>query len=377
MTPASIADYRRAAQARLPRFLFDYIDGGSYAEATLRANEADLAAIHLDQRVLVDVSKLSTETTLFGQTLAMPVLLGPVGIAGMNARRGEAQAARAAREAGVAMCLSTVSVCPLEEVAAAAGTPPWFQLYMVRDRGFVAALVARARAARCPALVFTVDLPTPGARYRDVRSSLTGAPGLAGRLHRAAQVAARPGWAWDVGLNGGPLVMGNLAAMIGAKTPLADYLGWIARNFDPSASWADLDWLRARWDGPLIVKGILHPEDARLAVSHGADGIIVSNHGGRQLDGASSAVQALPAIIDAIGGQATVLADGGVRSGLDVLRYLSLGAQGVLLGRAWAWALGARGQAGVAHMLHLIESELRVAMALTGRTRLGRPAPPA
>ena len=369
MTPASIPDYRAAAQARLPRFLFDYIDGGSYAETTLARNVSDLADIALDQRVLVDVSAIDTTTSLFGQTMTMPVALGPIGIAGMSARRGAVQAARAAQKAGLPFTLSTVSVCPIGEVAGAV-TAPWFQLYMLRDRGFVAEMIAAARGAGCPVLVFTVDLPTPGARYRDVRSGLTGAPGLAGRLQRGAQVAVRPGWALDVGLGGRPLTLGNLAGVLGAKTPLSDFLGWIGNNFDPAANWDDLAWVRAQWPGPLVVKGILHPDDAKAAFAAGADGIVVSNHGGRQLDGAISAVRALPAIRDAVGSGVSVLADGGVRSGLDVLRYLTLGADGVLLGRAWVWALAAGGEAGVAHMLALLAGELRAAMAFTGRTRL-------
>lgn len=370
MTPASILDYRARSRARVPRFLFDYTDGGSYGETTLAANLADLAAVQLDQRVLVDVSRIDTAVTLLGQKLTMPVVLAPVGLAGLHARRGEVQAMRAAMDAGVAMALSTVSVCSLAEVAQGAGAPPWYQLYLVKDRGANEAMIAAARAQHCPALVLTVDLPTPGARYRDVRSSLSGAPGVAGWLHRAAQVAARPRWAMDVGLLGGPVAMGNLAQLVGAKAPLSDYLGWLARNFDASADWDRLAWVRSLWPGPLIVKGILHPDDAALAVQNGADAIVVSNHGGRQLDGAMSAVRALPAILDRLGGCVPVLADGGVRSGLDVLRYVSSGASAVLVGRPWVWALGARGQAGVAHMLALIRAELETAMALTGRTRL-------
>ena len=375
MKPASIPDYREAARRRLPRFLFDYVDGGSYAETTLRRNVDDLAEVALHQRVLVDVSTINMTTKLFGQPMAMPVMLGPIGLAGMTARRGEVQAARAARSAGLPFVLSTVSVCPIAEVAAGAGTPPWFQLYMLRDRGFVAEMIAVAKAASCPVLVFTVDLPTPGARYRDTRSGLAGAPGFGGMVRRGGHVAMRPGWAVEVGLGGRPLALGNLGGVLGAKTPLSDFLGWLANNFDPSATWADLAWVRAQWPGPLVVKGVLHPDDARAALGHGADGIIVSNHGGRQLDGAISAVRALPAIRAAVGPAAVVLADGGVRSGLDVLRYLTLGADGVLLGRAWAWALAAGGEAGVAHMLGLLRSELRAAMALTGRVNLA-PLPP-
>lgn len=370
MKPASIADYRTLSRRRVPRFLFDYTDGGSYAESTLAANVADLAGVTLDQRVLVDVSRIATNIRLLGQQLAMPVVLAPVGLGGLHARRGEVQAMRAARAAGVPMALSTVSVCSIAEVTAGAGAAPWFQLYLMKDKAATAGLIDTAKAQGCPVLVLTVDLPLPGARYRDVRSSLTGAPGLAGWLHRAAQVAARPGWALDVGLLGAPVAMGNLAALMGAKAPLSDYLGWIGRNFDPAATWDDLAWVRAQWPGPLVVKGILHPDDAALAVQHGADAIVVSNHGGRQLDGAVSAVKALPGILDRLGGCVPVLADGGVRSGLDVLRYVSLGASAVLLGRPWVWALGAGGQAGVAHMLALLHAELITAMALIGRTRL-------
>ncbi|WP_353216236.1 L-lactate dehydrogenase [Sandarakinorhabdus sp.] len=370
MKPASILDYRALSRARVPRFLFDYTDGGSYAETTLAANLADLAAVQLDQRVLVDVSRVDTAVTLLGQTLAMPVILAPVGLGGMHARRGEVQAWRAARAAGVGMALSTVSVCSLAEVTQGGGAAPWFQLYLVKDQAANEAMIAAARAQGCPALVLTVDLPMPGARYRDVRSSLSGAPGIAGSLHRAAQMAVRPHWAVDVGLRGGPAAMGNLNSLVGAKAPLSDYLGWLARNFDASADWDRLAWVRSLWPGPLIVKGILHPDDAALAVQHGADAIVVSNHGGRQLDGAMSAVKALPAILDRLGGCIPVLADGGVRSGLDVLRYVSLGASAVLIGRPWVWALGARGQAGVAHVLALLRAELETAMALTGRTRL-------
>jgi L-lactate dehydrogenase (cytochrome) len=231
-------------------------------------------------------------------------------------------------------------------------------------------MLDRAKAADCPALVFTVDLPVPGARYRDLRSGLTGAPGLSGQLRRLGQALAKPGWCWDVGLLGRPLTLGNVAGVLGSSAPLGDFLGWLANNFDPAATWADLEWVRSRWPGPLIVKGILHPDDARAAVSAGADGIVVSNHGGRQLDGAISAVKALPDIVDAVGGTTRILADGGVRSGLDILRYRSLGADAVLAGRPWVWALGAAGERGVAQLISMFDNELRAAMALTGTTRL-------
>jgi L-lactate dehydrogenase (cytochrome) len=370
MTAASILDYRALAERRLPRFLFDYIDGGSYAEVTLDRNSADLRDIALRQRVLRDVSDIDLSTTLFGQTLAMPVALAPIGLAGMNARRGEVQAARAAEAAGIPFTLSTVSACPLVEVAAGTTEPFWFQLYMIRDRAFMRDLLAQAKTAKCRALVFTVDMPLPGSRYRDYRSGLAGAPGLAGSLRRGWQGAMHPRWAWDVGIMGRPHQLGNVVPVLKGKTGLNDFFAWMRDNFDPAVSWADLDWVRSEWDGPLIVKGILDPEDATLAAQHGADGIVVSNHGGRQLDGVPSTARALPPIVDAVGDRLTVLADGGVRSGLDVVRMLALGARGVLLGRAWAYALAGGGQAGVTHMLQLIDAEMRVAMALTGVTRI-------
>lgn len=370
MIIASIPDFREASRRRTPHFLFEYIDGGSYAEVTLRRNVADLEAIALRQRVLRDISQIDMTTTLFGVKQDLPVILAPVGLAGLNARRGEVQAVRAANRAGVPFTLSTVSVCPIAEVAAASDRPFWFQLYMIRDRAFMKDLLAQARAAGCSALVFTVDLPVPGSRYRDVRSGLAGAPGLMGDLRRFAQGAMRPGWAWDVGLFGRPHHLGNVAPVLKGRTGLNDFMAWMGRNFDPAITWADLDFIRAQWDGPLIIKGILDPDDARQAADCGADGIVVSNHGGRQLDGVLSSARALPPIADAVGHRLTVLADGGVRSGLDVARMLALGAKGVMLGRAWAYALGADGEAGVARMLQLIAAELRVAMALGGFTAL-------
>ncbi|MBC2651145.1 FMN-dependent L-lactate dehydrogenase LldD [Novosphingobium flavum] len=370
MITASVADFREAARRRLPHFLFEYIDGGSYAEATLRRNISDLAEIALRQRVLRDVSQLDMSTELFGQRLAMPVALAPIGLAGLNARRGECQAVRAAERAGVPFTLSTVGACSLSEVTRAASRPFWFQLYMVRDRGFVRDLLAQAAAANCAALVFTVDMPVPGARYRDYHSRLAGSPGLGGQVRRVAQVLRRPGWAWDVALNGRPMTLGNVAPVLKGKSGVEDFFAWMRDNFDPSIHWRDLDFIRAEWKGPLIIKGILDPEDAKQAAELGADGIVVSNHGGRQLDGVLSSARALPPIADAVGDRLTVLADGGVRSGLDVARLIALGAKGVLLGRAWAWALAAGGEAGVTRMLDIIAAELRIAMALTGTTRV-------
>lgn len=367
---ASISDYRTLAKRRLPHFLFEYIDGGAYDEATLRRNREDLASTTLRQRVMRDVSELDLSTPLFGQPSRLPVAFAPIGLAGMLARRGEVQAARAARDFGVPFTLSTVSACSLEEVTRAVPGPIWFQLYMIRDRTFMRDLIARAKAAKCSALLFTVDMPVAGARYRDYRSGLAGAAGPAGSARRFAQAVLRPRWAWDVGVMGRPHKLGNVAPVLGRRSGLSDFFGWLAANFDPSVTWADLEWVRSEWKGPLIVKGVLDPDDARAAVQAGADGIVVSNHGGRQLDGVLSTARALPAIVDAVGGGKTLLVDGGVRSGLDVVRMLALGANAVLLGRAWAYALAARGQAGVAHALQLIEAEMRVAMALTGATRI-------
>ena len=370
MIAASAIDYRELARRRLPRFLFDYIDGGAFAEVTLRRNVADLERVALRQRVLRDVSQLDLTADLFGQKLALPVALAPIGLAGLTARRGEVQAARAAEAAGVPFTLSTVSACPLAEVTRAIGKPIWFQLYMMRDRAFMRDLMAQAMAAGCSTLLFTVDMPVPGSRYRDYHSGLAGAPGMAGRFRRLVQGAAHPRWAWDVGMMGRPHHLGNVAPLLGSKSGIEDFMAWLRGNFDPAISWRDLDFIRSEWKGPLVIKGILDPEDAREAVKSGADGIVVSNHGGRQLDGVLSTARSLPPIADAVGGETTILADGGVRSGLDVVRMLALGAKGVLLGRSWAYALAGGGQSGVAHLLQLIEAEMRVAMALTGATSI-------
>jgi len=366
MIISSANDFREAARRRLPRFLFDYADGGAYAEETLRRNVSDLASIALRQRVLRDVATIDLSTELFGSKLRLPVALGPVGISGMDARRGELQAARAARAAGIPICLSTVSICPIEDVAQAADDF-WFQLYVIRDRAFMKDLIARAKMAGAKVLVFTVDMPVPGARYRDAHSGMSGpnAP-----LRRMLQAMSKPGWAWDVGLHGRPHTLGNLLPVLGKNSGLNDYMGWLGANFDPSIQWRDLEWIRAEWDGPLVIKGILDPEDAREAAAIGANGIVVSNHGGRQLDGVLSSARALPAIADAVGDKLTVLADGGVRNGLDVVRMLALGAHGVLLGRAWVYALAAQGEAGVAKLLELITKEMQVAMTLTGVNRI-------
>ena len=369
MIISSASDYREAARRKLPRFLFDYIDGGAYAEHTLRANSADLTGISLRQRILKNVETLSLETTLFDQPLSMPIILAPVGLTGMFARRGEVQAVKAAENKGIPLCLSTVSVCSIEEVSAQSQQSIWFQLYVLKDRGFMRNALARAKAAGVKNLVFTVDMPTPGARYRDAHSGMSG-PFASSR--RMLQAMTKPDWAFNVGLMGRPHDLGNISKYLGKAVTLEDYMGWLANNFDPSISWNDLEWIREFWKGPMIIKGILDPQDARDAVSFGADGIVVSNHGGRQLDGVLSTTRALPPIMQAIGNDLTVLVDSGIRSGLDVVRMLALGAKGVLLGRSMAYALAADGQRGVENMLDIFAKEMRVAMTLTGVTSISQ-----
>ncbi|TAN27333.1 MAG: alpha-hydroxy-acid oxidizing protein [Castellaniella sp.] len=363
MIISASTDYRAAAKRRLPPFLFHYADGGAYAEYTLQHNVSDLAGIALRQRVLRDMSTLDLSTQVFGESVSMPVAIAPVGLAGMYARRGEVQAARAADRHGIPFTLSTVSLCPIEEVAPAISRPMWFQLYVLKDRGFMKSVLERAQAAGVTTLVFTVDMPVPGARYRDAHAGMSG-PHAA--LRRYCQALCHPRWAWDVGLWGRPHDLGNVSRYLGKATGLEDYMGWLGANFDPSISWKDLEWIRDFWKGPMVIKGILDPDDARDAVRFGANGIIVSNHGGRQLDGTLSSARALPAIADAVKSDLTVLADSGVRTGLDVVRMLALGADMVLLGRAYVYALAVGGEAGVSNLLSLIEKEMRVAMTLTG-----------
>ena len=362
MIISSTTDYRAAAQKRLPPFLFHYIDGGAYAEKTLARNVDDLADVALRQRVLKDMSQLDTSIELFGEKLALPVALSPVGLTGMYARRGEVQAATAADAKGIPFTMSSVSVCPIEEVAPKLGRPMWFQLYVLKDRGFMKNALERAQAAGVSTLVFTVDMPVPGARYRDAHSGMSG-PNAA--MRRYLQAATPPQWALDVGLLGRPHTLGNISTYLGKNVSLEDYMGYLGANFDPSISWKDLEWIRDFWKGPMVIKGILDPEDAKDAVRFGADGIIVSNHGGRQLDGVLSSARALPAIADAVKGQIKILADSGIRNGLDIVRMLALGADCTMIGRAYIYALAAEGGAGVTNLLNLLEKEMRVAMTLT------------
>lgn len=367
MIISATTDYREAARRRLPPFLFHYIDGGAYAEHTLQHNVSDLASIELRQRVLRDVADLRLDTELFGNRLSLPLALAPVGLTGMYARRGEVQAARAAADKGVPFTLSTVSVAAIKEVQDASSAPIWFQLYVLKDRGFMRDALERAQAAGVKTLVFTVDMPVPGARYRDRHSGMSG-PNAS--LRRFLQAVTHPRWAWDVGVMGRPHDLGNISTYRGKPTALEDYIGWLGENFDPSISWRDLEWIRDFWKGSMVIKGILDPDDARDAVRFGADGIVVSNHGGRQLDGVRSSARALPTIADAVKGELKILADSGIRSGLDVVRMIALGADAVLLGRAFIYALATDGEAGVTNLLNLFESEMRVAMALTGVTSI-------
>ncbi len=365
MIVSAPSDYREAARRRLPRFLFDYIDGGAVAENTMNANATELASVALRQRVLCGAGEPTLATTILDASWAMPVALGPVGATGMYARRGEVQAARAASRAGIPYTLSTVSVCSIEEVASQASGALWSQLYVLKDRGYMRNALERAWAAGMKTLVFTVDMPIPGSRYRDNRSGMSGPHAT---LRQYLQACTHPRWAMNVGLAGRPLSFGNIEAYTGHKMTMDDYMGFISNNFDPSIAWHDLEWIRDSWQGKLIIKGILDTDDARNAVRLGADGIVVSNHGGRQLDGAIPTARAIPRVVDAVGDDLTVLADSGVRSGVDVIRLLALGAKGVLLGRAYIYALAAAGEAGVAHLLRLFAEDMKVTMTLTGAT---------
>jgi len=361
--PANYADYRAIARRRLPHFLFEYFDGAAFDGVTATRNERELREVRLRQRVLRDVPTQDLSTNLFGCDLTLPLILSPVGLAGMAARRGEVQAARAARDAGVALCLSSSSICPIDEVARVA--PPWFQLYMTRDPAYVDRLIDRAQELQSPALVVTVDLPMLGIRWRDQRSGFVD-PGPVGSLRRGLQMLRRPRWAMTVGLRGRPHVFGNVRYGLGGKASMAECQAYLGACLETRLGPQVLARIRKRWPGPLVVKGILDPRDAEIALGEGVDGIIVSNHGGRQLDGAISSIAALPAVAETVGGRVPVLFDGGVRSGIDVIRALCLGASAVMAGRPWVWALAAGGEAGVRRMIAQMAEEARIAMALCG-----------
>ena len=368
MNIAGVSHFRELAKKRLPNFLFQYIDGGAYAEQTLDANRADLRRITLRQRALLDVSTLDLKTNLFGSEISMPIALGPIGLAGMYRRRGEGMAARAAARAGIPFVLSSLSLCSVEEVAAALKAPFWFQLYVVRDRGFVRDLIQRAKESGCTALFHTVDVPVTAVRWRDIRSGLSAKPTVPGNIKWWWEVMSHPAWAWEVGITGRPHGCGNLTPVMGKNPKLNDYWAWVGKNLDPTITWKDLDFIRENWDGPLVVKGIMDVEDARAAASAGVDGVVVTNHGGRQLDGAPSTISVVPRIADAVGDRLTVTMDGGVRSGTDVLKALASGAKAVFLGRSWAYALAGAGEPGVDLLLTQMRQELSAAMAMTGLT---------
>jgi L-lactate dehydrogenase (cytochrome) len=362
-----IEDMRLLARRRVPRMFFDYADRGSYAEETLRTNRTDLERIKLRQRVLVDVASRDLTTTIVGEPAALPIVLAPIGLCGMQWGDGEILACRAAQAAGIPFCLSTMSICAIEDVATAVERPFWFQLYVMKDRGFVRALIERAIAAKCSALVLTVDLQVLGQRHCDLRNGMTVPPEI--RIGNLIDIATKPGWAISV-LRGKRKTFGNLAGHVRGMEDVRSLAQWIAGQFDPSLSWKDVEWIRSLWPGKLIIKGVLDVEDAKRAARTGAAALVVSNHGGRQLDGAMSSIAALPGIVDAVGSQTEIMFDGGIRSGQDVLRALALGARSCMIGRAYLYGLGAGAQAGVARAIEIIRNELDVSMALTGTSRV-------
>lgn len=369
INPVTALDYRRLAERRLPRFLFDYIDGGANEEVTMAANVADFSRYRLKQRVMRDVSQVDTSTVICGSTCSMPLALAPVGMAGLMARRGEAIGARAAQKAGIPFTASTVGICSLDEIRAATGEPCWFQLYMLRDRAIVEKLLERATETGVHTLVFTVDLAVTGMRHRDWRNGMI-TEGLRSRIAKFRQLITRPGWLFDVGIKGKPHDFGNLSDVRDAPVDLVALKSFIASQFDPGVTWKDIEWLRSIWKGKLLIKGILDADDARAAADAGAEGVIVSNHGGRQLDSVSSGIEKLPEVVQVVGGQVEVLVDGGVRSGIDVVKAVALGARGVLIGRPWVWAAAGAGEKGLTDLLEVFRQEISVAMALMGVNRL-------
>jgi L-lactate dehydrogenase (cytochrome) len=358
-----IEDLRSLAEKRVAKAIFEYVDRGSYAEATLRANRADLELLTLRQRVGIDVENRSTRTTMLGQQVTMPAALAPIGLCGLNWADGEILAARAAERFGVPLTLSTMSICSIEDVAAAVAKPFWFQLYVMRDRGFAASLIERAKAAGCSALVLTLDLQIQGQRHRDLKNGLTVPPKLT--LGTMMDVVTKPAWALNV-LRGKRKSFGNLEGRIPDAKSLTTLSQWIAGQFDPTLSWKDVEWVKKLWGGKLVLKGILDAEDAKIAAQCGADALVVSNHGGRQLDGASSSIRALPEVVAAVGNKLEVWVDGGIRSGQDIMRALALGARSTMIGKAYVYGLGAMGERGVALALELMRRELDVTMALCG-----------
>ena len=363
----NIEDLRQLARKRVPRMFYDYADAGSWTESTYRANEADFQAIKLRQRVAVNLENRSTAAKMVGQPVAMPVALAPTGMTGMQHADGEILAARAAERFGVPFTLSTMSICSMEDVAAHTTKPFWFQLYVMRDRDFVERLIERARAAKCSALMLTLDLQILGQRHKDIRNGLSAPPRLT--LRNIANMMSKPRWCRGM-LGTKRRVFGNIVGHAKGVNTMGDLAHWSNEQLDPSLNWGDVEWIKKRWGGPLILKGIQDVEDARLAVDTGADALIVSNHGGRQLDGAESSIRALPAVVDAVGSRIEVHMDGGIRSGQDVIKATALGAKGTYIGRAFLYGLGAMGEAGVTKCLELIHRELDLTMAFCGRTKI-------
>ena len=362
-----IEDLRDIARRKVPRAFFEYAEAGSYSQETLRANRADLEQIKLRRRVMVDVSSRDTSTTMVGENVSLPLGLGPVALTGLQHGNGEILACRAAHAAGIPFTVSTASICSIEDVAAAVAKPLWFQLYVMKDRGFVRSLIERAAAAKCSALVLTVDLQVLGQRHVDIKNGLSVPPSL--KIKNLINMATKPGWALSV-LSGKRWTLGNLDGYVKGMEGVKSLAQWAGSQFDQSLNWKDVEWIRSIWPGRLIIKGILDVEDARLAVKTGATALVVSNHGGRQLDGAASSISMLPKVADAVGSEIEVPFDGGIRSGQDVLRALALGARGCLIGRAYIFGLGAGGEEGVAKAIDIIRTELDVSMALTGIKRV-------
>jgi L-lactate dehydrogenase (cytochrome) len=365
----SIEDLRERARRKVPKMFFDYLEAGSYNQETLRANRADFERIKLRQRVLVNVEGRDTSATIVGERVALPLALAPIGLGGMMHGDGEIHACRAAQAAGIPYTLSTMSICSIEDVAVAVDKPFWFQLYVMRDRGFIKELIQRAQAAKCSALMLTVDLQVLGQRHCDVRNGLTVPPEI--KIKNVIDIMTKPAWAFSI-LRSRRKTFGNLAGHVKGMENINSLAAWTASQFDPSLSWKDVDWIRSLWPGKLILKGILDVEDARIAVKTGATALSVSNHGGRQLDGAPSAISALPRIADAVGADIEVLFDSGIRTGADIMRALALGARACIVGRPYVYGLGAGGQAGVARAIEILKNELDVTMALCGVKSIGQ-----
>jgi L-lactate dehydrogenase (cytochrome) len=371
-TITSIADLRELARRKVPRAFFEYADHGSYAEETLRANRTDLEAIKLRQRVMIDVDKRDTSTTIIGEKVSLPIALAPIGLFGMQHGDGEILACRAAQQAGVPFTLSTMSICSIEDVAAAVKKPFWFQVYVMRDRGFIKELIARAVAAKCSALVLTVDLQVLGQRHRDLKNGMTVPPKIT--LANVLDIATKPAWALSI-LKGKRKTFGNLAGHVKNMDNVASLAQWTNDQFDPRLNWKDVEWIRDQWPGKLIIKGIVDVDDARLAAKTGASAVVVSNHGGRQLDGAPSSISALPKVADAVGSQVEIMFDGGIRSGQDLMRAIALGARSCMIGRSYVYGVGAGGQAGVTAAIEVIRKELDITMALCGVSSIAEIGP--